>query len=114
MRLGGAEHSEMNIPACPGVAVREFPMNTGEADYLLYAGGKVLGVVEAKPQGHTMAGVESQSIRYAGDLSPCVPAHRLPLPLCYESTGAATQLTSPLKPDSRNRKVAFSALRQDS
>ena len=28
--------NEMNIFAAPGVAVREFPMLTGEADYLLY------------------------------------------------------------------------------
>src|SRR4051812_11685822 len=56
----------MHITAGPGVAVREFLMITGEADYLLYAGGKAIGVVEAKPQGHTLAGVESQLVGYAG------------------------------------------------
>lgn len=48
------DRTEMHISAGPGVAVREFPMITGEADYLLYAGGKAIGVVEAKPQGHTL------------------------------------------------------------
>jgi type I restriction enzyme R subunit len=99
------DRTEMNISAGPGVAVREFPMITGEADYLLYAGGKALGVVEAKPQGHTLAGVESQSVKYAGALPPGVPVHRLPLPFCYESTGAVTQFTNLLEPDARSREV---------
>src|SRR5436305_237233 len=77
------DRSEMNISAGMGIAVREFPMITGEADYLLYAGGKAIGVVEAKPQGHTLAGVEAQSVKYAGALPPGAPAHRLPLPFCY-------------------------------
>ena len=43
----------------------------------------IASVVEAKPQGHTLAGVESQSVKYAGALPSGVPAHRLPLPFCY-------------------------------
>jgi type I restriction enzyme R subunit len=35
------------------VAVREFPLRTGSADYLLYADGKAIGVVEAKLEGET-------------------------------------------------------------
>ena len=37
----------MNISAGLGVAVREFPLSTGDADYLLYVDGKACGVVEA-------------------------------------------------------------------
>ena len=40
------DRTEMNISAGPGVAVREFPMITGEADYLLYSSGKAIGVVD--------------------------------------------------------------------
>lgn len=54
-------HSQMNISAAAGVAVREFPLSTGHADYLLYVHCKALGVVEAKPEGHPLTGVESQS-----------------------------------------------------
>ncbi len=39
---------EMNIVAGQGVAVREFPLKTAFADYLLYADGKAIGVAEAK------------------------------------------------------------------
>ncbi len=40
----------MNITAGLGVAVREFPLTTGFADYMLYADAKAIGSVEAKPK----------------------------------------------------------------
>ena len=58
------DYREMNISAGLGVAVREFPLKTGDADYLLYADGKAIGVIEAKPEGHTLTGVETQSAKY--------------------------------------------------
>ncbi len=47
---------ELDLTAGVGVAVREFPMKTGFgfADYVLYVNRKVIGVVEAKPVGHTL------------------------------------------------------------
>ena len=96
---------EMNLSAGLGIAVREFPMTTGEADYLLYAAGKAIGVVEAQPKGHPLIGVETQSARYAGALPAGIPAHRSPLPFSYESTGAVTQFTNLLEPDARSREV---------
>ena len=54
----------MNISAGLGVAVREFPLKSGHADYLLYADAKAIGVIEAKPEGHTLTGVETQSGKY--------------------------------------------------
>ena len=97
--------AEMNITAGTGVAIREFPLHTGFADYLLYAGGKVIGVVEAKPEGHTLTGVETQSAKYSDGLPAGLPHHRLPLPFAYESTGTVTQFTNNLEPDARSREV---------
>jgi type I restriction enzyme R subunit len=85
--------------------VREFALDVGEADYLLYADGQAIGIVEAKPAGHTLAGVERQSAKYVDALPEGVPAHHLPLPFCYESTGAVTQFTNLLDPDPRSREV---------
>ena len=59
------DRAEMNISAGRGVAVREFPLKSGPVDYLLYADGKAIGVVEAKPEGHSLTGVEIQSALYA-------------------------------------------------
>src|SRR6185436_17978752 len=65
------DHKAMNLGASLAIAVREFPLETGPVDYLLYAGGKVIGIVEAKPEGHTLKGVEIQNRKYTLG----VPAH---------------------------------------
>ncbi|HZM47368.1 MAG TPA: hypothetical protein VFC14_21295 [Burkholderiales bacterium] len=89
----------MNIMDGLGVAVRESPLKSGFADYLLYVDAPVIGVVEAKPEGHTLRGVAIQSSKYTLDLPDQVPYHRKPLPFAYESTGAVTQFTNSLEPD---------------
>jgi len=56
------DRKDANISAPGGVAVREFPMpGFGEADYLLFSGGKALGVVEAKRESETRTHVETQT-----------------------------------------------------
>jgi type I restriction enzyme R subunit len=55
------DYADMDISAGVGVAVREFPLKTGHADYMLYADCGAIGVIEAKPEGHTLIGVETQS-----------------------------------------------------
>ncbi len=95
----------MNLGAGPGLAVREFSLDTGPVDYLLYAGGKVIGVIEAKPEGHPLKGVEIQSRKYIMGVPAHLPAWRRPPPFAYESTGAVTQFTNGLEPDARSREV---------
>ena len=107
------DFASMNIHAARGVAVREYPLRwregagirTGFADYLLYADGWAIGVVEAKPAGHTLEGVVVQSKRYTEGLDKHVPARYRPLPFAYESTGEVTQFTNGLDPDPRSREV---------
>ena len=97
--------SEMDISAAVGVAVREFPLETGFADYLLYADAKALGTIEAKPKGHTLTGVETQSGKYSKGLPAGLPHFHLPLPFAYESTGSVTQFTNLLDPHARSREI---------
>ena len=53
-----------NNHAARGVAIREFPLSGyGFANYLLYLEGKAAGVIEAKKEGVTLTGVETQSDR---------------------------------------------------
>ena len=49
---------DLNLGASRGVAVREFPLQTGEADYLLFVDRNPAGVIEAKPEGTTLSGVD--------------------------------------------------------
>jgi type I restriction enzyme, R subunit len=98
---------DLNIFAGRGVAVREFHLKSGfgRVDYLLYADAKAIGVIEAKPAGHTLTGVETQSGKYVDGLPAGLPAHRLPLPFAYESTGEVTHFTNAMEPDARSRRV---------
>jgi type I restriction enzyme R subunit len=100
------DRAEMNIFAGPGVAIREVSIpGAGEADYLLIAGGKAIGILEAKAAGTTLKGVEIQTANYAQSLPSFVPSWTLPLPMLYESTGKETQFTNLLDPEPRSRHV---------
>ena len=97
----------VNLYAARGVAVREFRLKPGHgrADYLLYVDRQAVGVVEAKPEGSTLKGVESQSEKYGAGLPDDLPAHQRPLPFLFESTGAETQFTNGLDPVPRSRTL---------
>lgn len=60
----------VNLTVSRGVAVREFVLKRphGRADYLLFLDGRAVGIVEAKPEGETLTGVEWQSARYVDGL----------------------------------------------
>ena len=87
------DRDEVNLAAGQGVAVREFRLTPphGFADYLLFVDGKAVGVLEAKPEDHTLSGVEVQAERYAGGLPPGLNPPVEPLPFLYLSTGAVTR-----------------------
>ena len=58
---------DINLSASVGVAVREFPTSTGEADYALFVDGIPVGVIEAKrsEMGENITTAEKQTARYA-------------------------------------------------
>ena len=58
---------QLNLSAGLGVAVREFPTDTGPVDYALFVDGVPVGVIEAKPDdaGEHITVIETQSGRYA-------------------------------------------------
>jgi type I restriction enzyme R subunit len=57
----------MNLFTAQGVAVREVTLKAGHGrvGYLLYVDQKAVGVIEAKPEGTPLSGVEWQSAMYA-------------------------------------------------
>ena len=97
----------VNLYESAGVAVREFSLKPGHgsADYLLYVNRRAAGIVEAKPEGHTLVGVETQSEKYSTGLPDILPAYRRPLPFLYQSTGVESRFTNLLDPDSRSRSL---------
>lgn len=95
----------MNLYAARGVAVREYPLKWGPADYLLFLDRKAVGVIEAKRQGVTLTGVELQADKYAEGVPDGVPAAIKPLPFLYQSTGIESRFTSRLDPECRSRRI---------
>jgi type I restriction enzyme R subunit len=99
------DRSELNLGVSLGVAIREFPLENGAADYLLFVDRKVAGVVEAKPEGTTLSGVAEQTSKYITNIPGNLPHIQLPLPFSYESTGTETYFRDIRDPDSRSRRV---------
>jgi type I restriction enzyme R subunit len=95
----------INLAAAPGVAIREFQTGGGPADYLLFLGNHLVGVVEAKKAGVTLSSVEAQTREYAEKAPKPLQVPVRPLPFLYESTGVETWFTNGLDPEARARSV---------
>jgi type I restriction enzyme, R subunit len=78
--------------ASRGIAIREFPLKAGFADYMLFVDRQAVGVVEAKKEGTPLSGVDTQSKKYLDGLPPHVQRVGTPLPFAYESTGVETTI----------------------
>lgn len=94
-----------------GIAVREAIMKPGHGrvDYLLYVDKAVVGVIEAKPGGTPLSGVEWQSAMYATGLPSDVRFKALDpkgqLPFVFEASGAETHFTNGFDPSPRARRI---------
>ncbi|MFA5559511.1 MAG: type I restriction-modification enzyme R subunit C-terminal domain-containing protein [Methanofastidiosum sp.] len=99
------DYKMMDLGASRGVAVREFPLLTGIADYLLFIDRKSCGVLEAKRVGIPLGGVADQSIKYVGGLPDDIPSYGNPLPFVYASTGKETSFVDLRDPRPRSRRI---------
>jgi len=105
------DKKNLNLFASEGVAVREVVMAAGHgrADYLLYVDKRAVGVIEAKPAGTTLSGVEWQSAMYAEGLPADVRLKALTvdgrLPFVFEASGTETHFTNGFDPDARARRL---------
>ncbi len=100
------DRDAIDFSAGSGIAVREYPTDTGPADYVLFCERQAVGVVEAKPDawGERITTVEEQSERYANAELKWV-SNAEPLPFLYESTGQITRFTNGRDPNPRSREV---------
>ncbi len=101
----------LNLFAAQGVARREATMATGHgrADYLLYVDQRVVGVIEAKPEGTPLSGVEWQSAMYAeglpADVRLAAQTKDGRLPFVFEASGTETHFTNGFDPEPRARRI---------
>jgi len=105
------DRAELNLFAGSGIAVREMIMakGHGRVDYLLYVDQRVVGVIEAKPEGTPLSGVEWQSAIYAEGLPASVRLKSLTrdgrLPFVFEASGSETHFTNGFDPAPRARRI---------
>jgi type I restriction enzyme, R subunit len=105
------DRRDLNLFASQGVAVREVVMakGHGRADYLIYVDQRAVGVIEAKPAGTTLSGVEWQSSMYAEGLPAEVRLKAVTtdgrLPFVFEASGSETHFTNGYDPNPRARRI---------
>jgi type I restriction enzyme R subunit len=100
------EIQSINLGAASGIAVREYPTDTGPADYLLFVDRQPVGVIEAKrdESGENLTVHEAQTERYA-DSQLKWRKNNAPLRFLYESTGQIIHFTDAGDPRPRAREV---------
>ena len=97
---------KLNPNAAVGVAVREFPTDTGPVDYALFVNGTPVGVVEAKKseEGENITTVEEQSSRYANSTFKWIKCE-YKIRFAYEATDKLTRFTDYNDVKYRSRSV---------
>lgn len=97
-------YKAINPSAGLGIAVREYPTESGSADYILFIDRKPIGVIEAKKEGHTLSQVHEQTVRYASDQLKFIKQIK-ELRFQYESTGTETFFSDGFDPSPRQREI---------
>jgi type I restriction enzyme, R subunit len=99
------DYRKINFSAASGIAIREYPTESGPADYILFVDKKPIGVIEAKreDEAHRITKVEEQGLGYA--TSGLKHIGEADLPFIYESTGEITRFTDRRDPKPRSREV---------
>jgi len=87
-----------------GIAVREYPTDTGPVDYALFIDRKPVGVIEAKKDGAVLSNHEEQTEDYAQSKFKW-QIHEDALPFMYEATGKETRFTDLRDPRPRFREL---------
>ena len=97
---------QVDLAAGPGVAVREFPTDTGPADYLLFVDRLPVGAIEAKKDtaGQNLTVAEGQTARYA-TANLKWRKDTAPLRFLIEATGQIARFTDNADPAPRSREI---------
>lgn len=94
----------VNLGESSGIAVREYPTDSGPADYVLYVDRKPLGVIEAKKDQTILTVHEAQTARYAASKLKWSKQEK-PLGFLFEATGQVIHFTDLRDPAPRSREI---------
>ncbi|GAA4358824.1 type I restriction-modification enzyme R subunit C-terminal domain-containing protein [Hymenobacter saemangeumensis] len=99
------DYKQLNLGAGAGVAVREYPTDSGPADYALLVDRKLVGIVEAKKEGTSLTAVADQTVRYQTSATKHAPRVAEQLPFGYEANGQEIRFADARDPEPRSRPV---------
>lgn len=97
---------QLNLGAARGVAVREYPTDSGPADYVLFVDREPRGVIEAKKDtaGENLTAAEAQTERYANATLKWRKDGQA-LRFLFEATGQIIRFTDGADPAPRSREI---------
>ncbi|WP_228111893.1 DEAD/DEAH box helicase family protein [Zoogloea sp. 1C4] len=97
---------KLDLSAGLGIAVREYPTDTGPADYVLFVARDAVGVIEAKRDsaGENLTVTEAQTERYASARLKWRKGDA-PLRFLFEATGQIIRFTDGADPAPRSREI---------
>ncbi len=97
---------QLNLGAARGVVVREYPTDSGPADYVMFVDRTAVGVIEAKRDdaGENLTVTEKQTERYANATLKW-RVQTSPLPFLFESTAQIIRYTDGRDPAPRSREI---------
>jgi type I restriction enzyme R subunit len=87
-----------------GIAIREYPTDTGPVDYALFVDRNPVGVIEAKKDGEVLSNHEEQTEEYAKSKFKW-QINEEPLPFVYEATSKEVRFTDLRDPRPRFREL---------
>lgn len=100
------DYKKANLGAAVGIAIREYPTDSGPADYVLFIDRQPTGIIEAKRDeaGENITTVESQTKRYG---SSALKHHTdgISIPFLFESTSQIIRFTDGRDPQPRSREL---------
>ncbi|WP_400190363.1 type I restriction endonuclease [Hymenobacter sp. B81] len=99
------DSGKQNFSAGMGVAIREFQTSTGPADYALFVDRKLVGIIEAKPEGTSRTAVAEQTVRYLTSTTKFLQRAADQLPFGYEANGDEVRFCDWRDPLPRSRNV---------
>ena len=100
------DFKQLNLGAAVGIAVREYPTDTGPADYVLFVNRSAVGVIEAKKDSAAanLTATESQTERYANATLKWRTDNK-PLRFLFEATSQIIRFTDGADPAPRSREI---------
>ncbi len=99
------DRHDIDFSVALGIAVREFPLISGYADYMLFVNRQMVGVIEAKKAGIPLSGTGASSLELQCELAGRFSCTNTSITVSLPKHRHRNVLYESLDPDARSRRV---------